>query len=80
MTTFTPASGSSLLDLNGNTPKQKEINPNAYYFVDWTKLTSVQDLVTVLAAMGPNFHSSHPMFEQIKHVLDLQNPILHNQQ
>lgn len=80
MSLITPTSGSSLLDINGNIVSQKEINPNAYYFVDWGKLSSVQDLVTVLASMGPNFHPSHPMFEQIKPLLDLDNPITHTQQ
>ncbi|MEY4457282.1 MAG: hypothetical protein RLY15_1546, partial [Bacteroidota bacterium] len=31
-------SGSSLLDINGEQPKNKEVNPNGYYFVDWNKM------------------------------------------
>jgi hypothetical protein len=79
-TIVSAVSGSSLLDINGETPKSKEVNPNGYYFIDWTKMSSVQDLVVILAAVGFNFSPSHPHFESIKPLLDLDNPVIPNQQ
>jgi hypothetical protein len=73
-------SGSTLLDINGEQPKNKEVNPNGYYFIDWNKMSSVQDLVVILAAVGFNFSPSHPHFESIKPLLDLENPVIPNQQ
>lgn len=58
----------------------KEINPKGYYFIDWNKMNSVQDLVIILAAVGFNFSPSHPHFETIKQFLDLDNPHIPNQQ
>ena len=48
---------------------------DAYYFVDYSKLSSVNDLMLVLSAVGFNFHTSHPHFEAVKQFLDLSNPV-----
>jgi len=77
--TFTSVSGSTFIDINGNSTKTKEINPNAYYFIDWSKMSKVEELVTILAAVGFNFSPSHPNFEKIKPLLDLENPVIPNQ-
>jgi len=78
--TLTSVSGSSVLDINGLPPqsetKLQEVNPNAYYFVDWNKLTNIQDLILILASVGFNFSPSHPAFEDIKHLLELDKPAL----
>lgn len=52
-----------------------EVNKDALYLVDFNKLTKVEDLVLIFAAIGLSFHSSHPYFEMIKPFLDLDNPI-----
>jgi len=52
-----------------------EVVKDALYLVDFTKLTKVEDLVLVFAAIGLSFHTSHPHFELIKPFLDLTNPI-----
>jgi hypothetical protein len=57
-----------------------EVNPNGFYFVDWNKMSNVQDLITILAAVGFNFSPSHPHFDTIKPLLDLENPVIPNQQ
>ena len=56
-----------------------EINKDALYFVDWEKLTGVEDLVLIFASMGLSFSGRHPHFETIKHLLDLSNPIVTGQ-
>jgi hypothetical protein len=49
---------------------------DAFYAVDFSTLTSVNDLVLLLAAMGITFHSSHPHFNSVKKFLALENPII----
>jgi hypothetical protein len=52
-----------------------EVKKDALYLVDFNRLTKVEDLVLIFAAIGLSFHSSHPYFEMIKPFLDLENPI-----
>jgi len=52
-----------------------EIRDDSMYLVDFSKLTSVQDLITVFASMGVSFHKSHPHFKSIERFLDLNQPI-----
>ena len=54
---------------------QKQVDPNAAYLIDFSKLTSVNDLVLILSAMGFTFVGSHPYIDQIKPFLNLDNPI-----
>jgi hypothetical protein len=58
--------------LDGSSPKVK---PNSLYLIDFTKLQSVNDLVTVLAAIGLSIPANHPNFEHVKQFLNLDNPI-----
>lgn len=55
-----------------------EVDKNALYLVDFSSFKSVEDLVLVFAAMGLSFSGRHPKFEDIKHLLDLKNPIQPN--
>jgi hypothetical protein len=43
--------------------------------VDWTKMTSVNDMVLILASMAIGFPGNHPNIEQLKPFLNLENPI-----
>jgi hypothetical protein len=51
------------------------IDPNSVYMVDFTKLSSVNDLVLILAAMSIAFPGNHPHIEALRPFLNLQNPI-----
>lgn len=62
----------SIFTLDGVT---KELDPNASYLIDFSKLTSVNDLVLILSAMGITFHGQHPHIELIKPFLNLEHPI-----
>jgi hypothetical protein len=55
------------------------IDKDALYFVDWEAMRGVEDLVLIFACMGLSFSGHHPHFEQVKHLLDLSNPIKTNQ-
>lgn len=54
---------------------EKQVDPNAAYLIDFSKLTSVNDLVLILSCMGFTFVGSHPYIDQIKQFLNLDNPI-----
>ena len=56
-----------------------EINKDALYLVDFSKMSGVEDLVLIFASMGLSFSGHHPHFETIKHLLDLSNPVMPNQ-
>ena len=56
-----------------------EINKDALYLVDFSKMNGVEDLVLIFASMGLSFSGHHPHFETIKHLLDLTNPVMPNQ-
>jgi hypothetical protein len=55
-----------------------EVNKDALYLVDFSRMNGVEDLVLVFASMGLSFSGAHPHFETIKHLLDLSNPIIPN--
>ena len=59
------------------TPKEQDqlIDANAVYMVDWSKMTSVNDMVLILASMAIGFPGNHPNIQQLKPFLNLQSPI-----
>ena len=52
-----------------------EYDDNAVYLIDFSKITSVNDLVLILASVGFSFSPKHPQFHNIKQFLALDNPI-----
>jgi hypothetical protein len=76
-TILTPTSGSTTLDINGNRVIQQpiQLRDDSMYLVDFTKLKSVNDLITIIAAMGVSFHKSHPHIDMVKPFLATDNPI-----
>ena len=60
-----------------NTPKEQEqlIDETAVYMVDWSKMTSVNDMILILASMAIGFPGNHPNIEALKPFLNLQSPI-----
>lgn len=51
------------------------IDTNSLYLVDFSKITSVNDLVLILASIGFSFSTQHQHFEVIKPFLNFDNPI-----
>lgn len=68
---FQQATGSLNLEESVNKTTQEEI----FYFVAFDKMKSVEDLITVMAAMGFGLSNKHFHFEKIKHLLDLDRPV-----
>lgn len=50
-----------------------EIKKDHAYLVDFSKLTSVNELIMILSAMGISFPGNHPFIENIKPFLNLEN-------
>jgi hypothetical protein len=66
-------SGSSFLPTDNSSVK--EIDSNSVYIVDFTKLNSVNDLILILSGLGIGFPGNHPLIENLKPFLNLDNPI-----
>jgi hypothetical protein len=58
-------------------PKEQEqlVDETSVYMVDWSKMTSVNDMVLILASMAIGFPGNHPNIQALKPFLNLQNPI-----
>jgi hypothetical protein len=54
---------------------ENQIDPNAAYLIDFSKLTSVNDLVLILSCMGFTFSGTHPYIDQLKPFLNLEQPV-----
>lgn len=64
------------LDTNfGYKVETLEIDKDAVYMVDWSKMTSVNDMILILASMAIGFPGNHPNIEQLKPFLNLETPI-----
>lgn len=56
-----------------------DVNPDALYFIDFSKLERLEDLILILASIGFSFSPHHPHFELIKPFMNLDNPVLPHQ-
>jgi hypothetical protein len=68
-----PTSG-SIFNLNGEVIEQ---NPNeeTFYFIDFSKLQNVNDLVKILASLGFGISNKNPYYNEIKQFLDHDRPV-----
>lgn len=55
-----------------------QIDENALYFIDFSKMTRIEDLILILASIGFTFSPKHPHFELLKQFMDINNPIYPN--
>jgi hypothetical protein len=51
------------------------VDETSIYMVDWSKMTSVNDMILILASMAIGFPGNHPNIQQLKPFLNLENPI-----
>ena len=54
---------------------QPQVDENAVYMVDWSKMTSVNDMILILASMAIGFPGNHPNIQSLKPFLNLESPI-----
>ena len=50
-------------------------NQETFYYINFAKLSNVNDLVLVLASMGFGISDKNPNFDSIKDFLDLDKPV-----
>lgn len=51
---------------------------DSLYLVDWNKVTSVNELMKIIASLGVSFSPHHPGWNMIKHLMDYDNPVNQN--
>lgn len=56
------------------------IDKDSLYMVDFSRCTTVNDLMIILSSIGFTFSPYHPAFETLKPFLDLSKPIPARQQ
>lgn len=58
----------------GASEVKTELDKDALYPLDFTKFTTVADILSVLTVIGFQFSPTHPNFEMIKHLIDDKHP------
>ena len=58
-------------DMQGEIKADKD----SLYMVDFNKVRTPQDLITIFACIGFTFSGAHPHIEMLLQYLDLNNPI-----
>jgi len=56
-------------------PVKQDIDMDSLYLIDFSRCTSVNDLMVILSSIGFTFSPYHPGFENLKPFLDLDSPI-----
>ena len=54
---------------------KKDESVETFYYVNFSKLTNVNDLILVLSSMGFGISDKNPGYENIKQFLDLDKPV-----
>ena len=62
------------------TPVEPTLDMDSLYLIDFSKCSSVNDLMIILSSIGFTFSPYHPGFENLKPFLNLENPIPMNPQ
>ena len=61
--------------IKGTLDGKIQIEQDAVYLVDFSKMQNVEELLLLLSAVGFSFSPSHPHFDKIQHLLALDRPI-----
>lgn len=70
---FVETTGS--LDPTQDTIVSLNSNVETFYYIDFSKLSNVNDLVLVLASMGFGISDKNPGFDLVKQWLNLDKPV-----
>jgi hypothetical protein len=54
---------------------QAALDPNAFYLIDFDKVTTLDEMKRLFAAIGFNFVGNHPRIHLVADLLDRNNPI-----
>ena len=67
--------GYSLDETQTTIKLDRNIDKDALYFIDWSRLSNVNDLVLIIASLGITMSPMHPAWDQIEHLMDLSRPV-----
>jgi len=56
-------------------PQIENLNEETFYYINFSKLENVNDLIRIFASMGFGISNKNPNFEDIKQFLDLDKPV-----
>lgn len=68
-----------MIELKSTLDGTPPIDENALYYIDFSKLQRIEDLILILAAIGFTFSPKHPHFDLLKPFVNLGQPIFPNQ-
>lgn len=54
---------------------ETKVDKAALYFIDWGKVESVNDLILIIASLGMSFSPTHPAWDRLVGLVDLDRPI-----
>ena len=50
-----------------------------YFIIDFAKVKTIEELVLIIASMGVVLSTDNPLYPQLEHLLDKENPIKESQ-
>ena len=65
----------SLEATSGSLDFQIKKDEEIFYYINFSKLSNVNDLVRILASLGFGISDKNPYFEDVKEFLDLDKPV-----
>ena len=54
-------------------------NDKEYYIVDFSKVKTTEEILLIIASMGVVLSADNPLYPQLEHLLDKDNPIKESQ-
>ena len=63
------------ITLGASMQGELKAEPNSLYMVDFEKVKTPQDLITIFACIGFTFSGTHPHIDMLVQYLDLSRPI-----
>jgi len=62
-------------------PKLNQLGKNEkeYFIIDFARVKTIEELVLIIASMGVVLSTDNPLYPQLEHLLDKENPIKESQ-
>ena len=60
-------------------PKLNQLGEKEYFIIDFAKVKTIEELVLIIASMGVVLSTDNPLYPQLQHLVDKENPIKESQ-
>jgi hypothetical protein len=60
-------------------PKLNKLVEKEYFIIDFAKVKTIEELVLIIASTGIVISTDNPLYPQLEHLLDKENPIKESQ-